>query len=65
MSEMKRTGEEVLGDLDHVFVIGVRHVELARRKLRIVRHVDTLVTEETAHLVHTVDATHDEHLKIG
>jgi hypothetical protein len=48
--------DELLRYFDKVVVVGVCHVELAGRELRVVRHVDALVTELLPDLVHTIDA---------
>eukprot|EP00982_Pelagococcus_subviridis_P009402 30920-Pelagococcus_subviridis.AAC.19 len=56
-------GHEVLGHLHEVFVIRVRHVKLARRELRVVRHVDALVPELSPDLVHAVHPADDELLQ--
>jgi hypothetical protein len=49
-------GNELLRDIDKIVIVGVGHVELAGRELRVVRHVDALVTELLPDLVHTIDA---------
>ena len=49
-------GDELLRDVHKIIVVGVGHVELAGRELRVVRHVDALVTELLPDLVHTIDA---------
>jgi hypothetical protein len=49
-------GDELLRDIHKVVVVGVGHVKLTGRELRVVRHVDALVTELLPDLVHTIDA---------
>ncbi len=48
--------DELLRDIHKIVVVGVGHVELAGRELRVVRHVDALVTELLPDLVHAIDA---------
>ena len=57
-------GEELLGELDEVVVVGVGHVELAHGELGIVCHVDALVAEVAAYLVDAVDAAHHQLLQV-
>lgn len=54
--------EEALGDLDQVVVVRVGHVELAHGELRVVCEVDAFVAEVAADLVHSVDASNNQHL---
>lgn len=57
-------GDHILRHLHHVVHIGVRHVELARGELGVVRHIDRLVTELAAQLVHAVETTDHELLQV-
>mmetsp|Transcript_7100 Transcript_7100/g.27905 ORF Transcript_7100/g.27905 Transcript_7100/m.27905 type:complete len:619 (+) Transcript_7100:390-2246(+) len=57
-------GDELLGHLHQILVIRVRHVKLAGCKLGVVGHVDALVAELTADLVHAVHAADDEFLEV-
>ena len=57
------TRDHLLGDGDEVVIVGVRHVELARRELWVVCHVDAFIAELTTNLVQTVDTPNDQHLQ--
>lgn len=51
------------GNAHDVVHVRVGHVELARRELGVVRHIDGLVAELTAQLVHAVHSAHHQLLR--
>ena len=57
-------GEERLGQLHQVAVVGVRLVELEHRELGVVLGRDALVAEDPADLVDAVEAAHDQPLEV-
>lgn len=61
---LHETRDQLFRQVHDVENIGVGPVELASREFGVVGQVDTLVTELTAHLVHTLQTTDDEHLQV-
>ena len=51
---LDKARHHALCDVHEVVHVGVRHIELTSGELWVVRLVDRLVAEDTAHLVHTV-----------
>ena len=61
---LDESGEEALGDLHEVVVVGVGHVKLAGGELGVVGEVDTLVTELATNLVYAVNPSNNKHLEV-
>mmetsp|Transcript_25132 Transcript_25132/g.36944 ORF Transcript_25132/g.36944 Transcript_25132/m.36944 type:complete len:276 (+) Transcript_25132:461-1288(+) len=61
---LDHTRDHFLGHAHQVIVVSIRHVELARRKLRVVCQVNALVTELAADFIHAIEAADDEHLEV-
>ena len=58
------TGEDALQDIHHAVQVRVRLVQLTGSELGVVLGVHALVAEDTAHLVHTLKAAHDQPLQV-
>ena len=56
--------EHALRELHHTVVIGIGLIQLHQCELRIMTGIDTLITEYTADLEHTLETTDDETLEI-
>jgi hypothetical protein len=61
---LRDRGDEVLGSLRRVEVVGIRLVPLEHRELRVVLLGDPLVAEVLAQLVHALDPAHHAALQI-
>ena len=61
---LDHSADHALGHLHQVVHVGVSHVELADGELRVVSHVDTLVSEDSTDFVHSVKTTYDELLEV-
>ena len=57
-------GDEVLGEVHHVVVVGERLVRLEHRELGVVAGVDALVAEHPADLEDPLEAADDEPLQV-
>lgn len=61
---LHHTLDQTLRQIHDIVHIRIRHIELADREFRVMRHVDTLIPKDTTDFVYTVQSTDDELLEI-
>ena len=61
---LRQAGIQLLHQVHHALVIGVGLVQLHGGEFGVVLGIHTLIAEDASHLVHTIQAAHDEPLEV-
>lgn len=59
------TAQQVFSQPNQVFIVSVGHVEFACGEFWVVRHVNSLISEQSTDLIYAVNAANNKHLKVS